>query len=155
FMPVGRAGAVPDELIRRVHVVRGKLPFHMEGRPAFDYARATHQCQVGPQGARFEGPGLSLGLAPPPPLRLRCDGVRTDSALGEGEAVTFVLRRIDPEDRPGRCPGAGETEELFRDSVAYWRRWLSRCTYTGRWREMVYRSALTLKLLSFEPTGAI
>ena len=46
-------------------------------------------------------------------------------------------------------------EERFRDTVAYWRRWLSRSTYTGRWREMVHRSALTLKLLSFEPTGAI
>ena len=44
---------------------------------------------------------------------------------------------------------------MFRDTVAYWRRWLSKCTYTGRWREMVERSALALKLLSFEPTGAI
>ena len=49
----------------------------------------------------------------------------------------------------------GEAEELFRATVAYWRRWLSKCTYAGRWREMVERSALTLKLLSFEPTGAI
>ena len=60
-----------------------------------------------------------------------------------------------PDDQPGRCPGAGEAEELFRDTVAYWRRWLLECTYRGRWREMVHRSALTLKLLSFEPTGAI
>ena len=78
-----------------------------------------------------------------------------DFTLGEGEKATFVLRRLAPEDEPGRCPGVGEAEELFRDTVAYWRRWLSRCTYTGRWREMVHRSALTLKLLSFEPTGAI
>src|SRR5262249_55953584 len=51
--------------------------------------------------------------------------------------------------------GGGEAEDLFRDTVAYWRRWLSKCTYVGRWRETVHRSALTLKLLSFEPTGAI
>ena len=44
---------------------------------------------------------------------------------------------------------------MFRDTVDYWRRWLSKCTYHGRWREMVERSALALKLLSFEPTGAI
>src|SRR5207245_2534905 len=43
----------------------------------------------------------------------------------------------------------------FRTTFAYWRRWLANCTYTGRWREMVHRSAMTLKLLSFEPTGAI
>ena len=79
-----------------------------------------------------------------------------DFTLGEGENATFVLRRLDSRGRAtGRCPGVGEAEELFRDTVAYWRRWLSRCTYTGRWREMVERSALTLKLLSFEPTGAI
>jgi len=42
----------------------------------------------------------------------------------------------------------GEAEDLFRDTVAYWRRWLSKSTYTGRWREMVHRSALTLKLLT-------
>jgi GH15 family glucan-1,4-alpha-glucosidase len=155
FMPLGKAGAVRDELIRRVHVVRGKLPFHLECRPAFDYARAAHQCRIGSQGARFDGPGMSLGLASPVPLRPDGYGVVADFTLGEGEEVTFVLRRLGPEDRPGVCPGAGEAEELFRATVAYWRRWLSKCTYTGRWREMVHRSALTLKLLSFEPTGAI
>ena len=55
----------------------------------------------------------------------------------------------------GACPTVGEAEELFRRTVDYWRRWLSQCTYTGRWREIVHRSALALKLLSFEPTGAI
>ena len=89
------------------------------------------------------------------PLQPDGDGVVADFTLGEGENATFVLRRLGPEDQPGRCPGVGEAEELFRDTVAYWRRWLSKCTYTGRWREMVHRSALTLKLLSFEPTGAI
>src|SRR5262249_16640916 len=75
--------------------------------------------------------------------------------LGEGEKAAFVLRRLDPEGGPGPCPGTGEGEELFRETVAYWRRWLSQCSYTGRWRERVERSAVTLKLLSFEPTGAI
>ena len=44
---------------------------------------------------------------------------------------------------------------MLNETIAYWRRWLSRCTYKGRWREMVYRSVLTLKLLTFAPTGAI
>src|SRR5919106_1655665 len=155
YMPVGSAGGVPDELIRRVRVVRGKLSFHLECRPAFDYARAAHQCHIGAHGARFEGPGLSLGLATPVPLQPDGDGVVADFTLGEGENATFALRRLSPEDQPKRCPRVDEAEELFRDTAAYWRRWLSKCTYTGRWREMVYRSALTLKLLSFEPTGAI
>jgi GH15 family glucan-1,4-alpha-glucosidase len=155
YMPVGGPGGQSDEVIRRVRVVRGRLAFHLECRPAFDYARAAHECYLNAQGARFDGPGLSLGLASPIPLQAEGAGVFADFTLGEGEKVTFVLRRLAPEGAPGGCPRTDEAEELFRDTVAYWRRWLARCTYTGRWREMVQRSALTLKLLSFEPSGAI
>jgi GH15 family glucan-1,4-alpha-glucosidase len=155
YMPVGGACAVSQELIRRVRVVRGRIPFRLECRPAFDYARASHQTYLAEHGARFDGPGMSLGLAAPVPLRLDGDGVLADFTLDEGEKAAFVLRRLHPEGRQGPCPGVGEAEDLFRDTVAYWRRWLAKCNYTGRWREIVHRSALTLKLLSFEPTGAI
>ena len=47
-----------------------------------------------------------------------------------------------------------EAERLFESTVQYWRRWVSHCTYTGRWREAVHRSVLALKLMTFEPTGA-
>ena len=155
YMPVGGAGTVPDELVRRVRVVRGRVAFRLECRPAFDYARAAHQLHLGPHGARFDGPGLSLDLAAPVPLERDGDGVVADFTLGEGEKATFVLRGLGPNDPLRCCPGHDEAEELFRNTVGYWRRWLSKSTYTGRWREMVHRSALTLKLLSFEPTGAI
>jgi GH15 family glucan-1,4-alpha-glucosidase len=155
YMPIGGASAAPDALIRRVRVVRGRLPFRLECCPAFDYARAKHQVHLDGNSVRFDGPGLSLGLAGPAPLQRAGDGVVADFTLGEGEKATFRLRRLAAEESCGSCPGVGEAEELFRDTVAYWRRWLSKCTYFGRWREMVQRSALTLKLLSFEPTGAI
>ena len=59
------------------------------------------------------------------PLRLDGDGVITDFTLKEGEKVTFALSRLDPEEQPARCPDVVEAEELFRDTVAYWRaRWL-------------------------------
>jgi GH15 family glucan-1,4-alpha-glucosidase len=155
FMPVSRASAWPNELIRRVRVVRGKLPFHLECRPAFDYARASHELHRSDHGVRFDGPGVSLGLDSPVPLMPDGQSVVADFTLGEGESATFVLRHLRPEDLPKPCPGAGVAEALFRDTVDFWRRWLARCTYTGRWRETVQRSAMTLKLLSFEPTGAI
>lgn len=155
YMPVGAAERPQNKLIRRVRVVRGKMPFRMECLPAFDYARANHECQSGERCAMFNGGGLRLGLAAPFALTRAGDGVATDFTLGEGENATFVLRQLDAEHQPGRCPGADESEELFRATVDYWRKWLSKCTYTGRWREMVQRSALTLKLLTFEPTGAI
>ena len=155
YMPVHASGTVPDELVRRVRVVRGRVSFHLECRPAFDYARAAHEVHVIQGGARFDGPGLSLDLAAHVPLKSDGAGVFADFTLGEGEKATFVLRRAERDDPCEACRGEDEAEELFRDTVAYWRRWLSKSTYTGRWRETVHRSALTLKLLSFEPTGAI
>jgi GH15 family glucan-1,4-alpha-glucosidase len=155
YMPVGTTGRLPDELIRRVRVVRGKVSFHVECSPAFDYARTPAEIQLGKHGARFDGPGLTLGLASPVPLQRMACGIVCDFTLGEGESVTFALRRLTDEDVPDCCPDVGQAEDLFRATAAYWRRWLSKCTYKGRWRETVERSALTLKLLSFEPTGAI
>ena len=98
---------------------------------------------------------MSLGLAGSVPLALDGAGVTAEFTLKEGEHATFVLRRLGPADDHGPCPGSQTAEEMFRDTVGYWRRWLSKCTIRGRWREMVERSALALKLLSFEPTGAI
>jgi GH15 family glucan-1,4-alpha-glucosidase len=81
--------------------------------------------------------------------------VAGEFTLDEGDSVTFVLRRLDDDSPMICCPGVGQAENLFRATVEFWRRWLSKCSYSGRWREIVQRSALTLKLLSFEPTGAI
>jgi len=44
---------------------------------------------------------------------------------------------------------------MFNDTVAFWRRWLGRSTYSGRWREQVLRSAMTLKLMTCAPSGAL
>src|SRR3954468_6711542 len=63
YMPVGPAAGPDAQLVRRVRVVRGRLPPEAECRPAFDYARARHATFVSECGARFDGPGLSLGLA--------------------------------------------------------------------------------------------
>jgi GH15 family glucan-1,4-alpha-glucosidase len=156
YMPLGGApGGPADQVVRRVRAVRGRMPLRMECRPAFDYARARHETAVTERGARFDAPGLSLELAAPVPLARDGDGVTADLRLGEGQSATFVLRLLEAGHAPGPCPGAGEAEDRFRETVAYWRRWLARCTYRGRWRETVQRSALALKLLTFEPTGAI
>jgi len=155
YMPVGGVLPAPDELIRRVHVVRGTLSFHLACQPAFDYARASHQTVLTQHGVRFDGPGMTLALSSPVALKVDGAGVTADFTLREGERATFALCRLGPEAQHRPCPDIGQAEALFRDTVDYWRRWLSRCTYTGRWRETVHRSALTLKLLSFESTGAI
>ena len=155
YMPVGPGASADDVLVRRVRVVRGQMQFKLECRPAFDYARAKHDTTVDAHGARFDGPGLSLGLAASVPLTRHGDGAVGEFTLGEGESAAFILRTIEKDTSPGQCPGTAEAEDRFKETVAYWQRWLSHCTYTGRWRETVHRSALALKLLTYEPTGAI
>jgi GH15 family glucan-1,4-alpha-glucosidase len=158
FMPVGGGGTNDwrDHLIRRVRVVRGCLKFLVRCHPAFDYARAKHETVMDPgNGADFHSPGLSLRLATEVPLRPDGRGVSAEFTLREGEKAIFVIRPIEKGSHPGAPPSPGQTEELFKATVAFWRHWISASTYHGRWREMVHRAALVLKLMTFEPTGAI
>jgi GH15 family glucan-1,4-alpha-glucosidase len=161
FMPIGaaREGEWRQRLIRRVRVVRGTLTFRLRCQPAFDYARAAHETTAADNGVIFATPDLRLGLAATLPLTVTNGAAEATFTLAEGESTTFILRQMD--ERPGAVDGCGpafdedEAEELFRQTVAYWRKWVARCTYTGRWREIVRRSALVLKLLTYAPTGAI
>ena len=157
FMPVPADVKEEDhhQLIRRVKVVRGAMAFRVQCRPAFDYARATHETDVLSDGAVFRSPNLSLGLATRVPLILDGDGVVADFTLREGETVSFVLQGAPPEGGFGTCAPEEQQEEAFLSTMDYWRRWIGKSNYRGRWREMVDRSALALKLLTYQPTGAI
>lgn len=154
YMPISDHGKHTYQLIRRVHVVRGRLSFAVHCQPAFDYARATHETHVSGSQARFVGPNLTLELSASIKLHQNEGGVFTNFTLSQGEKATFVLRLLDDQEA-GPCPNADEVERLFRETTAYWQRWLSKCTYRGRWRESVQRSALILKMLTYQPTGAI
>ena len=151
FMPINGV----QRLIRRVHCVRGELPFKMVCRPAFDYARAGHTVEASSEGVVFRSSACSLSLATRVPLEVRGAGVHTEFTIHEGETLSFVLAPLAAGDDAKPCPSEGEMESSFDDTVTYWRRWLSKCTYQGRWRETVHRSALALKLLTFAPTGAL
>ena len=157
FMPVqNRArGAVRHQIIRIVRGVRGSVPFRLVCRPAFDYARATHEVTLDSGKAVFEGPGIRLALLSPFELAREDSGVRTEFCLRPNESATFVLQELNGDtaefpDNPSRFG-----EEALQETIAVWKNWVSRCKYKGRWREMVVRSALVLKLLTFQPTGAI
>ena len=157
FMPVGthQERHEHSELIRRVNVVRGTMPFSMECFPAFNYARDEHEVLINESGAAFHSPNLNLQLSTDLPLEKSDKGVTARFTLNEGQTATFAIGEIRPHVTDYHPCSEEESEHLFEDTVAYWRRWLSRSTYKGRWREMVERSALTLKLLTYEPTGAI
>ncbi|MEU0070169.1 glycoside hydrolase family 15 protein [Streptomyces sp. NPDC006332] len=156
FMPVG-GGSVETErhrLIRRVLCVRGSIPFRTRVAPRFDYGAEPHTVRMAGDVAVFESAKLSLGLTATVPLEADGLDARADFKLAEGESAVFALDQVGGEVAPRRCART-EAEEQFTTTVAYWRKWLSASKYRGRWREMVHRSALTLKLLTYAPTGAI
>jgi GH15 family glucan-1,4-alpha-glucosidase len=154
FMPLGMDGS-PRQVVRRIRVMRGQMDFHMECQPAFNYGRDEHTVRLVEGGGSFLSEGLQLSLASTVKMEKEDRQLRARFTLSEGQSAVFTLREGAPESCHAAALGHDDSEVLFRATVDYWRRWLSRCTYAGRWRETVYRSALALKLMTFEPTGAI
>ena len=142
-------------LIRRVSALGGEIRLRMDCEPAFDYARGSHETQLTAGGAAFTSAALRLELLTNVSLRVDGSAVRAEFTIREGESATFVLQEMENEHSCENCLSDAEIEQAFRSTIQYWRGWLSQCAYTGRWREIVHRSALALKLLTFEPTGAI
>jgi GH15 family glucan-1,4-alpha-glucosidase len=156
FMPVLQAGD-PDHrqrVVRRVMAVRGSASVHMhlDARP--DYGRATCETETQERGVVLTGDGMRLGLSATTDLSVDGGLVTADVELAEGEVALFVLEVLDDGDELDDAD-LDDTASLFEATLSYWRGWLSQSTYRGRWRETVNRSAITLKLLTHEPSGAI
>ncbi|MFF3446233.1 glycoside hydrolase family 15 protein [Streptomyces sp. NPDC002667] len=156
FMPVVDESREADRhrLIRRVVCVRGTLPFRARVAPRFAYGTVPHTVHVDAGQAVFSTPALRLALTSTVPIEVAGQDVWSLFKLSEGETAVFALDRITDEVAPRFC-AVTEAERDFKATVRYWRHWLSQSRYRGRWREMVHRSALTLKLLTYAPTGAI
>ena len=156
FMPIVKRPGERHRLVRNVRVIRGKMIFRIECLPAFDYARRDHTVSVGKSGAVFASGDHCLGLATDVRLEKGAAGAAgTHIALGAGEKATFVLAHLRRGEGPGEILSDVGFEELLHSTLGYWRRWLLHSTYQGRWREIVHRSALVLKLMVYDPTGAL
>ena len=157
FMPVAPDGDGGDRqrLVRRVRGVRGSIDLRMELDARPDYARQT--CAVtslGEKSAVLTGGGIRMGLAATVPLTVNADTVTADVHLSRGQTAQFVLEVLADEDEPS-ADGLCSTDTLFENTTSFWRQWISQSNYVGRWREMVHRSAITLKLLTHSPSGAV
>jgi GH15 family glucan-1,4-alpha-glucosidase len=158
YMPVAGSHSTAgfEGLIRTVKVMRGSMQFRMECQPAFNYARDQHRTEILQGGAKFHSRDLHLGLGSGVALRRLGKGVMAEFTLQEGQNTSFQLQGLAPKGGEEKMVWLEqECDQVFRQTIEYWRNWISKCTYHGRWREMVQRSALVLKLLTYEPTGAI
>ncbi|MFE9692976.1 glycoside hydrolase family 15 protein [Micromonospora sp. NPDC005806] len=164
FMPV--AGEVATDqhcIVRMVRVVRGSMRFRVVCRPRFDYGREAHTVDFSVDGAVFRSRHLSLTVNPVQHSErlldegdLRADeqdGITFTGVLHEGDTGGAVLYTASPE--PPRVTSPAEVTEMYERTRDHWRRWLDCSRYTGRWREVVERSAMTLKLMTYAPTGGL
>jgi GH15 family glucan-1,4-alpha-glucosidase len=158
FMPVSPGDCPAHTLVRRAKVVRGTLDFEMTCDPRFDYGRSSHRVDLGDGEVRFipePGAGPALRLRTAVPVRVdRTGAVHATFTHHAGEKAAFVLERLTPgEDSEAAAPSF--VADSFRLTSNYWRNWVGRSHYTGRWREIVTRSALVLKLLVSQRHGSI
>ncbi|MDP8977874.1 MAG: glycoside hydrolase family 15 protein [Actinomycetota bacterium] len=142
---------LPD-LVRVVEGVRGRVPMRMRLVIRFDYG------WVVPWVRRLDG--LLAAVAGPDALYLRSpvdttgQGFSTvaDFVVSDGDRVPFVLA-WQPSHLP--APDAGEGLRRLADTESWWREWSGRSTYAGEWPEAVQGSLVTLKALTFAPTGGV
>jgi GH15 family glucan-1,4-alpha-glucosidase len=155
FMPIDdpeRASA-HHELIRIVRVVRGQMSFVLACEPRFDYGRAKHEVTLTDDGAIFRSDGLDLALRSTVTLEPNGSDIRARWTARAGEVAGAVLESA-PQDM-SQSVNPESVLAMFNRTVRFWRDWLGHSTYDGRWRESVHRSAMTLKLMTYAPTGAL
>ncbi|MFB9909190.1 glycoside hydrolase family 15 protein [Allokutzneria oryzae] len=162
FMPPVDSNATDNHRIARMlRCVRGAINFEVVVAPRFDYGRQAHQTNVTEHGAVFTTDELALTVhvvrepddARLARLRVEDGDIHISLDLVAGQLRGLVLESA--ADGPPREIRVTEIRRLFDATVGYWRSWLARSTYRGRWREAVERSAITLKLLTYAPTGGL
>jgi len=164
FMPIASTTLASDrhQLVRMIRCVRGEMTFAVDVAPRFDYGRESHETHISEDGVVFQGArnAMSLNLIREPDderlARVQMastDELHAEFTLTAGQMRGFVLETGQP--RPPRQIRVADAWELFDRTVRFWRSWLAQSTYTGRWRETLQRSAITLKLMTYAPSGGI
>jgi alpha,alpha-trehalase len=145
-------------LLRLLEGLEGDVELGLEFKPTFDYARA--RTEIEPRDG-----GGAIGRAGSRYLTLACAGVQLEAdgrgglsgrlRLRAGEQRWVVLTHAEDPDRAEEALLPVRCEEQFARTIRYWEGWAEHCTYRGPYRDQVLRSALVLKLLTYEPTGAV
>ncbi|WP_405468690.1 glycoside hydrolase family 15 protein [Streptomyces canus] len=162
FMPV--TGAVATDrhrLVRMLRCVRGSMTFEGDIAPRFDYGRAPHELRITEHGAVFASEGLELAVH----AVREPEDERLLNLLSGDSDLHFTLRlragqqrgvvlESSPDGPPHEIRVA-EFQQLYEETIRFWRSWLAQSRYSGRWREAVERSAVTLKLMTYAPSGAL
>jgi GH15 family glucan-1,4-alpha-glucosidase len=164
FMPVTSSVTPTDrhKVVRMLRCVRGEMTFALDIAPRFDYGREPHETQITDDGAVFRSRhnAMCINLVREPDDdrlgRADQDGdgdVHLELKLAAGQMRGLVLET--GHTGPPRQIRVSEVREHFDETVRFWRSWLAKSSYAGRWRQTVQRSAITLKLMTYAPSGGL
>jgi len=144
-------GKEPD-LVRMVVGKRGQVPMRMELVIRFDYGSIVPWVRRIDRGIRAGAGADSLVFVTDVPLHGENFTTVADFTVSEGQRVPFVAM-WHPFHEP--APEPVDPEATLRHTEQWWKGWSDRCTYQGPWRDAVLRSLVTLKALTYAPTGGI
>jgi GH15 family glucan-1,4-alpha-glucosidase len=149
FMPM-RTEAI--DLIRVVEGVEGRVAMRMDFAIRFDYGSIVPWVRAVDGGIRAVAGPDTVYLRSDVPLRGEGFTTIAEFEVGPGDTVTFDLTWTESHDPH---PQREDPRALLQEAERFWREWSSRCTYEGPWRDAVMRSLITLKALTYAPTGGL
>lgn len=156
FMPIQAMGHSHD-LVRIAKTIKGEVHFRLFLQPRFNYARSSHKVETGDNQVLFLSEGsdkMALRLRTSVPVKVEDGCAVAEFCLRAGESAAFIIEHAIPG-RESPSSATDYANRALEETVRFWRGWMGACKYRGRWREVVYRSALTLKLLTWQPGGSL
>ena len=155
YMPAGKP-ELKHMLVRRVKTIRGAIKYRLHCAPQFNYGLSVHTTTARKEGVVFEAEDkerLTLLLLSDLPLRTTNGCAHAEFTLKVGQSVNFILEKYDPSAQA--LSAENYIEGKLETAIDFWRSWIKRSHYQGRWREIINRSALTLKLLTSASFGSM
>ncbi len=165
FMPVHRHLVMSREplevtdsqrVVRILHCTKGRLDFEMDCYPKFDYGTIVpHASLSSPTTGMAHGGSEAVSVYCSSQLTVVNDGFRSRGVIFEGEKIYSTVSNQVSFSRRSEPLTPTELDEELADTTAFWENWAAQCTFQGEHREAVLRSALTLKALTYAPSGAL
>jgi len=165
FMPVHRHAAMPGEplevvdfqrVVRVLHCTKGRLDFEMDCYPKFDYGTIVpHASLSSSTTGMAHGGSEAVSVYCSSPLTVVNDGFRSRGVIFEGEKLYSTISNQVSFTHRTEPLSPIELDYELADTTAFWEDWAAQCTFQGEHREAVLRSALTLKALTYAPSGAL
>jgi GH15 family glucan-1,4-alpha-glucosidase len=141
-------------VVRQVRGQRGRVEIRMDFEPRFDYGNVTPWFRTGDGLVEAVGGPDALDLVASIGLDVSSDSVTASFTVEDGQTESFLVA-YHPSYRPAHLWKPSDCDALLANTARFWEQWASRCTYRGQWRPEVMRSLLTLKALTFAPSGGV